>query len=421
MSGPAEPGAFRKPPPEIWRSEPTAADLLYVPPPATPLLHLHPSRMTMSRLVRTGMSALRPAAAERRLRTRLSAWSGRPACVLTASGRTALWLALREQGAGPGTEVVLSTFNRPAVADAVLACGATPVFVDFDPVAGPAFDSVPLTGRIVVLTNGLGLDEWATHASRITARGGRIVLDLALAAPAALRRYAGTDCPIALSFGEGRALGGLGGGALLSSRDLAAGPPEGDGAAALARAVAARAMLRAPARTRSAAVREQVQAPGWSTTKADHLPNDPGPVPAGGIDRWEAAAAAVLLDSADRARSAMTRLHERVRTILDGALGTCAFPDATPDLCPSLDLVFHRPGERLRFGQELAALGVPATWHYYPLHRTPAYARLTSLPAVDRLWPRVLSVPKLPQPRLTPARLARALLAADQATLASRA
>lgn len=409
-AGAPRPAAFLA---EPGPTEPTAADLLCVPPPEAPLLHLRPSRMTMSRLTRTGMSALRPDLTAWRLRIRLREWSARAECVFTASGRTALWLALVELGAGPGSEVVLSTFNPPAVADAILACGATPVFVDFDPDTGPAFGSVPLNGRIVVLTNGLGRDEWAAHAADITARGGRIVLDLAQASPAVLRGYADTDCPIVLSFGEGKSLGGLGGGALLSSRELVAGPASGDGAAALARAVAERAMLRAPAQTRSAMVREQFHTP---TTKADDLPAEPGPVPSGGIDRWELAAAAVMLDSAERVRSAMTRLHERVRALLDGALRTCVFPDVMPALCPTLDLVFHRPGDRLRFGRELAARGVPAMWHHYPLHRTPAYARLTSLPAVDRLWPRVLSVPKLPQPRLTAGRLARALLAADTAT-----
>jgi hypothetical protein len=405
-------------------AEPLAADLRYVPPPTVPLLTLHPSRMTAGRLAATALAATRRDAVAQDLSARLRDWSGRASCVLTGSGRTALRLALTVSGAAPGGEVVLSTFTCPAVADAVLATGATPVFVDVDPVTGwPAYTSVPLTGRIVVLTNGLGLDEWATHTTAITQRGGRVVLDLAQAVPSpvVLRRYATTGCPIVLSFGEGKPLGGIGGGALLTSTDAPEiGAPAGDGEPALRRAVGERIRQHAPAAVRAAVVRRQRRAPGWSTTKADHLADRPGAVPATGIGDWQQAAAAVLLGSAERVRVAVTRLHDRVRDRVDGVLRTCVVVPATPDLGPTIDLLFHRRGDRLRFGRELAALGIPATWNYYPLHRTPAYASTTDLPEVDRLWPHVLSVPKLPQPRLTADVLARALLAADRVTEGDR-
>jgi perosamine synthetase len=395
------------------------ADLRYVPPPTAPVLTLHPSRMSASRLAATGLAATRPDAVARDLSARLRDWSGRAACVLTESGRAALRLALVGSGAAPGGEVVLSTFTCPAVADAVLASGATPVFVDVDPVAGPAYGSVPLEGRIVVLTNGLGHDEWAAHARTITERGGRVVLDLARAVPSpvVLRRYATTGCPIVLSFGEGKALGGLGGGALLTDTDAPeAGAPAKDGVPALRRAVREWVLQRAPKAGRAADVRRQRRAPGWSTTRADHLADRPGPVPARGIGALQQAAASVLLGSVERVATAVTRLHDQVRDRVHSSLRSCTVVAATPDLGPTLDLLFHRRGDRLRFGRELAAFGIPATWNYYPLHRTPAYAGTADLPEVDRLWTRVLSVPKLPQPRLTADLVARALLAADRAT-----
>jgi hypothetical protein len=143
-------------------------------------------------------------------------------------------------------------------------------------------------------------------------------------------------------------------------------------------------------------------------------------VPAQGIGRLQLAAASVLLGSAERVRTAVTRLHDQVRVRVHSSLRTCTVVAATPDLGPTLDLLFHRRGDRLRFGRELAALGIPATWNHYPLHRTPAYAGTTDLPEVDRLWTRVLSVPKLPQPRLTAELVAWALLAADRATEGGR-
>jgi dTDP-4-amino-4,6-dideoxygalactose transaminase len=404
--------------------EPRAEDLRYLPPPPAPVLDLHPSRMTVARAVATGLSVLRPNLTAGRVHDRLCAWSGRAECVLTASGRTALRLALLDRGAGPGSEVVLSTFNCPAVVDAVLTCGAKPVLVDFDPVTGPAFDSVPLRGRVVVLTNGLGLDEWAAHGERITARGGTVVLDLAQAVPApgVLRRYSGTDFPIVLSFGIGKPLGGLGGGALLTAtrRPGRPGPTPGAGPATLVRAVSGRMRLDAPARVRNALARKQSRAPGWSTTKADHLPAVRGPVPDGGPSPWQQAAAAVLLDSAESVRHKMIDVHDRVRTLLHESLRACELVPAAPDLGPHLDLIVARPEDRFRFGQELAARGIPATWNYYPLHRTPAYAGDVAAPEVDRLWRRVLSVPKQPQPRLTADLLAGGILAADRAISGGR-
>lgn len=57
---------------------------------------------------------------------------GRACGVALASGTAALHLALLEAGVGPGKEVIVPTFTFAATANAVLYCGATPVFVDSD-------------------------------------------------------------------------------------------------------------------------------------------------------------------------------------------------------------------------------------------------------------------------------------------------
>jgi perosamine synthetase len=51
------------------------------------------------------------------------------------SGTSALHLSLAALGIGPGDEVILPTFTMIASANAVLYCGATPIFVDADPVS----------------------------------------------------------------------------------------------------------------------------------------------------------------------------------------------------------------------------------------------------------------------------------------------
>ncbi|TQK50240.1 dTDP-4-amino-4,6-dideoxygalactose transaminase [Streptomyces sp. SLBN-118] len=398
------------------------SDLWYAPVPRRPVGYLHPSRMTAGRVAATARAAARPRHARTGLAARLREHAGRNRCVLTSTGRAALELAVRQTGAA---EVVLSTFNCPAVADAVLAAGARPVLVDLDHVQGAAFTSVDLDGRAVVLTNALGLDEWRAHAAQIHERGGTVVLDLAQAsvAPRVLRRFREAACPIVLSFGEGKPLGGVGGGALLTSVSLssapvagAAGPRRRGELAPLRRAVAERIVAHAPGFVRAAVQRAQSRTPGWSNTKADHLPTEAGQVTQGEASRWEVASAAALLRTASSVADEAALTHERVRSAVVGELTTCQPVAADPDLGPGIELVFRRPGQRFLFARALAEGGVPSTWNYYPLHRLAPYAAFAagSMAGADALWPRVLTVAKQPQPRLTAQFLVEAMVAADR-------
>ncbi|MFJ6661206.1 DegT/DnrJ/EryC1/StrS family aminotransferase [Streptomyces sp. NPDC091377] len=409
-----------------------AEDLRYLPPPARPAIDLHPSRTGPRTVASVLLRRSLHSATRTRLEARLSAQSGRPRCVLTRSGRSALVLALSSLGAVHGREVVLSTLNCPAVADAVLAAGATPVLVDTDERDGPHYGSVDVRGRVVVLTNVLGLDEHSHHAWSIAERGGIPVLDLAQALPSAavLARYRASGWPLVLSFGEGKALGALGGGALLDSgtgpgRDT--GPwsqghgPVGArsrGATALGRGLGQWCLSRSPAPVRAGAVRRQRRSPGWSLTRADHLPLAPGPVPRGAPDPWETAATATLLERADVWATGAAEVRRRVSEALGPALLTCRVVPSEPGLSGGIDLLFRAPGLRYPFARTLARHGVPSTWNPYPLHRTRPYARYANgpLPSADLLWRRVLTVPALPQPRLDAPLLTSALLAADRET-----
>jgi len=396
-------------------------DLRYVPPPRRPALSLHAARMTPARLVEALGRSLLPSASLARLGGELRRSAGVADAVLTASGRAALRLALDSLGAGPGREVVLSTFNCPAVVDAVIATGARPVLVDFSARTGPAFHTADLDGRIVVLTNGLGLDEWTEHAASLTARGAEVVLDLAqaLLSPGLLRRFRPAPCPVVLSFGPGKPLGGIGGGALLHPGGAPARPPalrrHPGGVRALWAAFTARALLSSPAAVRAAAQRRRERAPGWSLDKADHLPTAPGAVHLRPPSRWEVGAADALWSGAEAGRRRAAALHEEVRRAVGTELSHVRLLPSDPDLTSGIELLVRHPGDRQAVAAALARRGIPSTWNYYPLHRMAPYRQYAAGPltAVDEVWPRVLTVPKLAQPRLDSRLMADALREAD--------
>jgi len=60
---------------------------------------------------------------------------GARACIAVNSGTAALQLALMAAGIGAGDEVIVPSFTFFATAEAVSVLGATPVFVDVDPVS----------------------------------------------------------------------------------------------------------------------------------------------------------------------------------------------------------------------------------------------------------------------------------------------
>jgi len=60
---------------------------------------------------------------------------GVPYAVALTSGTAALHLALLLLGVGPGDEVIVSSFTFATTANAVMYMGATPVFIDSDPIS----------------------------------------------------------------------------------------------------------------------------------------------------------------------------------------------------------------------------------------------------------------------------------------------
>ncbi len=65
--------------------------------------------------------------------TSIATYVGVPHAVATTNCTTALHLALRAAGVGPGDQVICPSFSFIATANAILHAGAEPVFVDIDP------------------------------------------------------------------------------------------------------------------------------------------------------------------------------------------------------------------------------------------------------------------------------------------------
>jgi perosamine synthetase len=409
---------------------PSCADLLYPPVPNNPRVSLRPGRMDSKRLVESALASLRPSRTKKRLLALIVDEEPFGCGELCSSGRTALRYALECVGARPGRRVVLSTFNCPAVVDAVLATGAEPALVDFSAERGPDFLAVNLDNAVVILTNGLGRDEWAEQGERLVEAGATVLLDLAQAIPAPRVVAKGLDSgnPVVLSFGEGKPLGGIGGGVALfppgftpvARPELASS--ERGGARELRRVFLRHCLERAPAPMRRAAARGEQRKPGWSRTKADHLPDEAEKVGLVSQNRWQSAAALALARDVAFVAEQAERTHATIRRTVASVLTNCEVVLGDSDLSSGIELLFAHSGDRFVFAGELARRGVPSSWNHYPLHKMRPYRHLahSEMAEVERLWPRVLTVPKQPQARLDERWLAGALLAADNAVTKAR-
>ncbi|MFN2371473.1 MAG: DegT/DnrJ/EryC1/StrS family aminotransferase, partial [Candidatus Krumholzibacteriia bacterium] len=79
-----------------------------------------------------------------------AAYTGRKHCVGVANGTDALFLAMKALGFGPGDEVITAANTFIATAEGISWTGATPVFVDCDPVTytlDPAKIAAAITPR----------------------------------------------------------------------------------------------------------------------------------------------------------------------------------------------------------------------------------------------------------------------------------
>ena len=102
----------------------------------------------IAKVLAHGKYILGPEVAE--LEERLCEYTGAKYCITCANGTDALQIALMAIGVGPGDEVITPAFSYIATAEATALLGATPIYVDVDPVTfniNPALIEEKITPR----------------------------------------------------------------------------------------------------------------------------------------------------------------------------------------------------------------------------------------------------------------------------------
>jgi len=341
-----------------------------------------------------------------------------PHAVGCNSGTDALILALRGLGIGPGDEVITASFSFFATAEAISAVGATPVFVDVDPVsylidldqaeaaitpATKALLPVHLFGRPVDMARVCAI---ASH------HGLKVIEDCAQATGASwdgkpVGSWGDAGC---FSFFPTKNLGGAGDGGAVTCQEPA-----------LAQTIKELAVHGMPRRYLHTALgynsRLDTLQAAVLNIKLPHLP------------RW-----------VERRRAIATSYRQQLAPLVAGVNGspgtageaaglTIALPEAGPEghswnqfvlrvpscpkgaaacsgsCTPSSDSATYGLPEaccRDWLKQQLADQGVNTIIYYpIPIHRQPAYAELGygpgSLPVTERLCSEVLSLPIFPE------------------------
>jgi dTDP-4-amino-4,6-dideoxygalactose transaminase len=162
----------------------------------------------------------------RALESELAAFCGAGHGIGVNSGTDALLIALKAVGVRPGDEVITSSFSFVASATTIVMAGATPVFVDIDPMTfnlDPALVERAITARTRAIMPVHLYGQLAAAAALETlarARGLAVVADAAQAVGATYdgRPIGGWGDAVCLSFYPTKNLGACGDGGMVLTR-----------------------------------------------------------------------------------------------------------------------------------------------------------------------------------------------------------
>jgi dTDP-4-amino-4,6-dideoxygalactose transaminase len=303
-----------------------------------------------------------------------AAYAGARHCVGVNTGTSALHLALIGAGVGPGDEVITVPMTFIATSWAVSYTGATPVFVDVDPVTY-TMDPEQVERRITPRTKALlpvhlyGQPADLGPLLEIGRRHGIPVVEDAAQAHGA--KYQGTGAGTlglcgCYSFYPGKNLGAYGeGGAVVTDDDRIA--------------------------SRLRALRDHAQSQRYHHDEVGYNYR---------MDAFQGAVLGIKLRHLEAWTEARRRLADRYQERLAG------LPPQLPAVAPGrrhvwhLFVVLHPERDRLR--RELEARGIPTGLHYpVPVHLQKAYAHLGhregDFPVAERIARECLTLPLFPE------------------------
>lgn len=305
---------------------------------------------------------------------KFAAYCGVDHCVSLNSGTSALHLALRCLDLSPGDEVVTVSMTFIATAWAISYTGATPVFVDIDPVRrtmNPDQLEAAITSRTraIVPVHLYGMPAEMDRIMAIADRHGIPVIEDAAQAHGAkykdkpVGHFGQSTC---FSFYPGKNLGAYGeGGALITNDESIA--------------------------RRARSLRDHAQTERYLHDELGYNYR---------MDSFQAAVLAIklkYLNDWNRARNDCARLYTELLKESSYKLPT-HFSDSE---CVWHCYVIETPErDRVRFG--LQELGIQTAVHYpVPIHLQKAYAHLnyrkSDLPVTEALCERCLSLPIYPE------------------------
>ena len=301
-------------------------------------------------------------------------FSGRQHCVGVGNGTDAIELALRAAGVTAGDEVVLPVNTFAATAEAVLWAGATPVFVDVDPVhllmdPAAAADAIGPRTRALLPVHLYGQMAPMEPLGHLTERHDLLLLEDAAQAQGASqggRPVGSVGLAAATSFYPGKNLGAY-----------------GDAGAVLTDEVAVADRVRCLA-NHGSVLKYRHDAPGFNSR----------------LDAIQAVVLRAKLRHLAQCNAERRRAAHFYQELL------CGVEDiGLPATVPGNDHVWHlfviRVPDRDRVAAQMQAAGIGVGVHYpIPLHLQGAFADLGHLPGqfpvAEKAAPELLSLPIYP-------------------------
>jgi dTDP-4-amino-4,6-dideoxygalactose transaminase len=307
--------------------------------------------------------------------------------IALSSGTAALHLAYLAAGVGPGDEVIVPSFTFVASANAVLYCGATPVFAEIVSRETPSLDVEDVQRRVTPRTKAVTAVHFAGYpaaADRLRelcdAHGLALIEDAAHAPDATLQgRKLGTwGLAGAFSFFSNKVISAGEGGLLCT---------DSDEVAALTRS------LRSHAMTSGTWERHTGRAETYDV------------VGVGFNYRMDEPRAALLLSRMRRLHEEVERRREltmRYRELLRGVPGIVVpFEDAQvwESSCYVMPIMIEREGARAEVGRALRERGIQTSILYPSIHQFTAYrerSQRVSLPRTELASRTELTLPLFP-------------------------